>query len=470
MARGGATARTVRRGVVPVALTLLLTVAACSSSAPEVVRPDAATATTSSAADRAPGQDAAARTSAAHPQALTDEQVLEVVSAMDAALDAGDVETYLTHVSPELEQEQRSWFEAVRSVPMDVRQLRADKVLSRTSPNGTVLHVALRHQITGADSTPMLQKYRWVLAPGADGRPVLVEVRGGNGLVHGYPQLWDLGPVAVLEAENVMLLAPESARPAAEELLPGIDAAAQELLQDFPALAEQRDVLVVQLVQPDVLAQMLDAAEGEYPAGASWLRTARTDPGLDQAYLGPTEDTLHPRLIFDLEVALDDLETWGEGPGGSTYIRYAGAVAAALGESERSEPVAWLLEGMPLWYELEADPALEPDLLGIAASAHADGPPEQLPSVTWSEEEEFTLQAASVSFVRYLQETLGRDDLVSLVDELSALDMWADEGEVWPAVSARVGRTEEQLLQDWQDWGEELLTRAEPLEPEVEQG
>ena len=82
------------------------------------------------------------------------------VAAMDEALQAGDVAAYLRYVAPELAEQQRASFEALHAVPMEVRQLRIDGVVSRNDPQGTVVHVGLRHQITGADPEPVLGQYR----------------------------------------------------------------------------------------------------------------------------------------------------------------------------------------------------------------------------------------------------------------------------------------------------------------------
>jgi|GEM_PF-4263558 len=76
---------------------------------------------------------------------VSDDQVHEVLLAMDDALQSGDVEAYLAHVAPELQDRQRAWFDGVSAAPLEMRQLRLDGVVSRTPTEGTVAHVGLRH-------------------------------------------------------------------------------------------------------------------------------------------------------------------------------------------------------------------------------------------------------------------------------------------------------------------------------------
>ena len=462
MRRGVVRSRAVGYAVV-VALLVGPGLAGCSAAPSDGT---SSSATTSGDASPAATADSTA-TVTAYPEAVTDEQVLEVVTAMDAALQSGDASAYLDHVGPELVEQQRDWFEAVRNVPMEVRQLRADKVVSRTSPVGTVLHVGFRHQVTGAGRVPVMEQYRWVLAPDADGEVRLVDVGGRNGQFYGYPQLWDLGPVAVLEADDVVLLAPEEARGDAEELLPQISAAAQALRADFPALAREHDVVHVQLVPTAHVGEVLGG--GELMA-TSWLRTSTEDPGLERAWLGPEEPTLDPRLVLELEAMLEDLDAFGPSPGGNTYARYLGAEAAVLGDDEEHMGVGWVVYGVPTWYELSADPTLEGDLLSLAAEAHREGPPEALPDLHWIPEGEEHYLMTSVSFVRYLEEAFGRAVALDVVEELHDVSGWYDDAEVWPAVTRVVGVSEDDLLEGWQDWGEELLTRADELPPGYTEG
>lgn len=443
------------------ALALLPVLVGCSALASRTGTTDPAPADASATA-AAPGPP----TVTAYPAAVTDEQVLEVVSAMDAALQSGDVEAFLARVGPALVEQQRDWFEAVRNVPMDVRQLRADKVVSRTSPVGTVLHVGFRHQVAGAGPVPVLEHYRWVLAPDQDGRAMLVEVGGRNGTFQGYPQLWDFGPVAVLEADDVVLLAPETARADAEQLLPQISEAAVAVRQDFPAVAQARDVVHVQLVPS---ADVEDVLDGQALMGISWLRVSPQDPGLERASLGPAERTLDPRLVLELEPMIQDLTDFGPTAGGNTYLRHLASSAAVAGDDEQYQPAGWLAYGVPTWYELAGDPIFEADLVLMAAEAHRGGPPLELPRPYWTDDED-AYAATSTSLVLHLDEVYGRASALEVVEQLHGTSGWYEESDVWPTVARTLGTSEEELLRGWQEWGEELLVRADELSPGYTEG
>lgn len=406
-------------------------------------------------------------TGASYPKAVEDEAVAEMVHAMDEALTAGDVDAFLEHVSPELHEEQRSWFEAVASVPMDVRGLRADRIASRRSPEGTVVHVGLRHRIQGGDPEPVMQQYRWTVAPGEDGRPLLMEATGRNGQFFGNPAPWDLGPVAALEGDGVLVLAPEDARSEAEFLLPGLEAAAREVLEDFPILAEDRQVLVVQLVTADVLADALDVDEDEgWTAGLAWLYTSPDDPGggrsgapaLGVGRLGPV---VAPRVMIDLDWAVQDRQDWGVGPGGDVTLRYYGASAALQGDDLDHHAAEWLVMGVSEWYSTLRSRDGEENLRDWVSARLGGTSPQSLPPIAptqGADPEEVTAVAAG--FALYLSDTYGADRVMELAQELLPLDGWYDDTRISEVMTSTLGASEEELLAGWQEWVAGLEERA----------
>ena len=122
-----------RRGVRGAAVAVLLTcgAAACTGGSDAS---DGDGSTGSATPETASATSAPGASSSVSPVSLTDEEVRDVVTAMNEALQSGDVETYLQHVAPELAEQQRAWFEALHAVPMEVRQLRIDGVVSRNDP------------------------------------------------------------------------------------------------------------------------------------------------------------------------------------------------------------------------------------------------------------------------------------------------------------------------------------------------
>lgn len=424
--------------------------------------PDAVAATTSRT------EATATATGTAYPEAVSDEDLVTMLAAMDRALADGDLAGFLTHVSPELRTQQQAWFEAVRNVPMDVRELRGDRVVSRQSPTGTVLHVGLRHRITGGEAEPVLQQYRWVVAPGDDG-PVLVETRGRNGDFYGHPQLWDDGQVAVLEGDGVVVLAPEGLREDAETLLPGLEQAAGELLEDFPVLAGSQDVLAVQLAPAPLLADALDADPDEgWTAGLAWLHTSPTSP--DPARLGlGRHDEVAPRVMIDIDVAVRDHATWGPGPRGDMALRYFGASAVLQGNEVARYPVEWVALGVPEWYAVLGLPEGRAELEAWVAQVDRGGSPEHLPSAaTMGDADPEVLSAVATGFVLYLADEFGEDRVLKVAEVLGPLDGWYDDAEAADLLTATLRVSEVELLAGWSAWREDLA--AEHDGPASESG
>lgn len=445
------------------------------TSGPDRVEVDVAVTSAPAPVTDAPGADASATSrpperasGTAYPEAVSDDEIVAMVSAMDEALAAGDLAAFLEHVSPELQEEQQAWFEAVRNVPMDVRELRGDRVVSRQSPTGTVLHVGLRHRITGGDAEPVLQQYRWVVAPGADG-PVLVETRGRNGDFYGYPQLWDEGQVAVLEGQGVVVLAPERSREDAEALLPGLERAAEELLADFPVLAESQDVLAVQLVPASVLADALDVDPQEgWTSGLAWLHVAPTSPDPTRLDLG-RQPEVAPRVMIDVDVAAQDLADWGPAPQGDMVLRYFGSAAVLQGRDVGRYPVEWVALGVPEWYAVLGVPDALTELEAWVARLDRGADPERLPSAaTTQEADPEELAAVATGFVLYLAEEFGQERVLEVAEVLGPLDGWYDDREAAELLTGTLGASEEELLAGWRAWREELA--AEHDGPDSEAG
>ena len=244
-------------------------------------------------------------TAAAQPEALDDEQVLATVLAMDDALQAGDLEAFLALVAEDLQEEQRAWFQGVVDAPLDVHELRLDGVISQRGcvdddepclEGGTVAHVGLRHQFTGADPVPVLEQYRWVLADLGDGVPVLVETMGRDGDFYGHPQLWDLGEeVGVLEGHHVSVLVQGSRMAEAETLLGTLDRAAETTLAELPWVADGRERLVMQLTSAEVLEEQ---GWVESTASTLWLQASPEDLPREAGRLSPQDAPVRGGRLF----------------------------------------------------------------------------------------------------------------------------------------------------------------------------
>lgn len=465
-----------------------LVLSACSSagSPPEATPPattgEASTVTTApGSADRGsgtagstayPAPDASATTTAAPGGArggLSEEQVTEALRGMDAALQSGDVEAYLEHVDPALQEEQRAWFEALQRVPMDVRQLRLDGVVSTTSTEGTVTHVGLRHQITGADPRPLLEQYRWVFDAEDGGPALLTQSTGRNGETYGYPQAWDSGEeLAVVEGHSVLILTPETDRAVAEQLLATLDLAAERSLASLVWADGTRDRLEVHLVDAATLEEVAGAPGS--PAGFQLLTVAEDEIPWDATRLTGLDAPVGGRILLDRDQTLQEITDYGPSPGGHTALRYIAAYAAMWGDDPGLWPQDWVLEGFPQWWSASEDPPWAEEMLSWAASHHAAvGEPTGLPVAPQDLEDvdaydAFTMESISLAF--YLAQTYGDDALVDLAGELSGLDVRTEEDAIEQAYvdSLRVGQDD--VLTGWQAWATELAAGAEPAPPQ----
>lgn len=398
---------------------------------------------------------------------VSEEQVREVLVAMDEALQEGDVDAYLTHVAPDLKDDQRAWFQGVHAVPMSVRQLRLDGVVSRTGVEGTVAHVGLRHQITGGDPVPVLEQYRWVFTATGEQPPLLTASRGRNGEFYGFPQLWDLGEeLAVLQGHSVLVVAQESRREEAETLVDTLDHAAEETLETLPWVAQGREKLVVQLVPAEVLEEI---GWGMSTGGQLMLEISPQEITADASRLTGLKTPLQPRLLLDVDLALLDLEDYGSSPGGQTELRYFAAHAGAWGSDRDAWPEDWVLQGAAYWWSSVEDDSYHEQLLAAAGDHFAEtGQPRSLPTAPLAMDdvaggEAYTLE--SLALATYLEQTFGREALVGLLGELIPLDQRHDRAEITEAYTQVIGIDQHQLIQDWAAWTRTLPTTGEGVPP-----
>lgn len=393
----------------------------------------------------------------------------EVLLAMDDALQSGDVEAYLAHVAPELQDRQRAWFDGVSAAPLEMRQLRLDGVVSRTPTEGTVAHVGLRHQFSGADPVPVLQQYRWVFAATEQGPPLLVDSRGRNGEFFGHPQLWDLGEeLAVLTGHRVDVLVQRSRMADAETILDTLDRAAETSLTELSWLAQGRDRLVVQLVPAEVLE------EHGWPESSGSSLPLKVSPEEIPRAAGRLTGMRSPvqaHLFLDLDLALLDLEEYGPSPGGQTELRYMAASSATAGEDVEAWPEDWILEGPPSWWSSVEDPAYAEHLLLSAGDHFArQGPPTAFPTVPMdpddpSAADAYTLESIALTY--HLEETYGRDRLIDLVGRLIVLDQRHDADQIEQAYREALGSDRDELLDGFARWTQTLSTVDEESETSV---
>jgi hypothetical protein len=133
------------------------------------------------------------------------------------ALKAGDIEAFLAGIDPAqptLVADQRRLFANLRLFPFGSAEFRpaTDPVEpgTDTGPLTREVSVVFAHQLTGVDSEPVAEEYRWTVTRASVDAPLLIgriaggRLRGGNT----YPAPWDEGELAVIERPHVLLAVP----------------------------------------------------------------------------------------------------------------------------------------------------------------------------------------------------------------------------------------------------------------------
>lgn len=388
-------------------------------------------------------------------------EVVAFSAELDTALQSGDVEQWLDlfALADEADvQHQRDWFAAVHAVPMDLREIHPVHIRWPTSaaPDGPRVDLALRHQVRGADPEPAVELYRAHLGR-RDGQVRIVGIGGADSVRSGYPQLWDLEPVEVLEGEVVLVLTQRDRVPEAEELLPALDRAASEVLADFPVPGVSR--MVVTLTDGDAFEELVTVRGSGFAGITEQLPTApevRTagDGGLSSLPEGAgTAVRLHLGAEYTAtEWALYD----DEADGGSPLMRHEGVHLAMALTEPAGAPPSWAAEGFAGWYEVAPDEVLREQHLWwldkVSGDASVEGLPPALPWSFYTDDTELLDRnyAESAAVFRYVEDTFGWDTTVALGADLHALEWYTDD--IGPLLEGHLGLTPEEFEQGYLDW------------------
>ncbi|MCK0110614.1 hypothetical protein MWU75_00445 [Ornithinimicrobium sp. F0845] len=356
----------------PAAALLAALVSGCAASAPVTVTPARPLESTQAAptprdgAVPGPGGEAAGgrggeetREGRGEKAAVTTDELIALGAELTAALESGDVEQWLalTTLTGEDAQQQRDWFAGVHAVPMDVREMHPTWLLERDVDgpvHGPLVEFSFRHQVTGVDAQPAVELYEFTLERvGTDGPYRIVGVSGSEDLDSAYPQLWDLGPIEVVETEHTVLIAePDSG---IGELSAALDAGAAAVLEAFPV--EGVDRMSVTVVDEELVATVYQESDpGTYagfvvPVPASPV--VETGSGLPDVVTG---DSIGARLVVDQEYAEDEWGAYDEPAGGSPVMRHEGLHLAMTLRYPDDIPPRWAVEGFASWFEVTGDP------------------------------------------------------------------------------------------------------------------
>lgn len=411
-----------------------------AAGGPTASDPTAANSTADPTAEALPRPDTTAGRGEKAP--VEHQDLVDLGDEMTAALASGDVEQWLglTTLTGEAAQQQRDWFAGVQAVPMDVREMHPTGVLARDvagEVHGPLVEFSFRHQITGADPMPVVELYNFTLERvGVDGPYRIVEVTGSSDQTAAYPQLWDLGPIEVIETEHTVLLGePDTGL---SDLAKALDEGAAEVLTQFPAEGVQ--AMAVSVVPEALVARLFEESDEGFYAGFAWPVIASPEVTA-RAYQLPdlnVEDHIGARLVLDQEYAEDEWDAFDQPSGGSPVMRHEGLHLAMLMRHSMADPPRWAVEGFASWFELIGDQEVQeahelwyPILLGDKDLPDALPPSDYYDFFAGeAEDDDESVERAyreSANVFLYAEATYGRELTLELGDALHGIDLWVDD-------------------------------------------
>jgi hypothetical protein len=445
-------------GALAVAVALLL--AGCGAGLPTVPSVPAATVPVEAARTSQGPEGGEARSQASTEEAsgvtglvpLEDVEVADLADRMSQVLQDGTEDEWAAlFEGKELVEQQRRWFRAVHEIPMDVREILPDAVVTRDGQDGTVVQLVFAHRVSGADPVPAAQTYRVTVAR-APGQEPLVTAMEGHNRTDGHPQLWDLDAVHVTVTDQLVLLAPKERADDVQALRQGLETAVANVFLDFDR--GERERLVVQLVDGDTLREIADDADlAVDPAGVAMTMPGVAD-GPDGAELGVRLSDEHvDRIVLDLDLLVEELD-FGVPPGGWGLMRHEAVHAVVDGDPEVMPPV-WVWEGLAEWYGYRRDYLV--DQAYREAIDSVGGEPLELPDsfsdYYYDSQEAGELAYASSAMVfSFLEDRFGFGTARDVGVGLTEADTWHDSDDADALLLELTGMTLEGLEQEWAAW------------------
>lgn len=385
---------------------------------------------------------------------LDHDDLAALAADLDRALASGDEDRWLAHFDDdeELVEQQRRWFRGVQAVPMEVRRILPELMVSQDTLDGSVAQLAFAHQISGADPVPAVETYR-VTVRRAPGQEPTITGMGGQNRQDGHPQLWDLQPLAVTVTDDLVVLAPQGREEEVATVLPGLERATANVFLDFDEGG--RDRLVVQLAGAEDLRAITDDQDlVADPAGVAMSRAGLEAPPR-KGEVGITYSSADQidRIVLDLDLLLEDL-TYGSPPGGFGLMRHEG-VHALVDGTPGVRPPAWVAEGLAQWYGFRRDYLLDDAYREVVAAAA--GEPLQLPDSLDdyyydSPEAGDLAYAASAMIFSFLEQRFGFETARDAGVGLAGVDSWYATDDADALLTRLTGMTLAGLEQEWAAW------------------
>lgn len=420
-------------------LAAVLSLSACATTVPDAVAPQVVAPPT-----------------AERIEEISTAELVELSAAMTTALAEDDIEAWVELLDLDADgvAQQRDWFAGVQAVPMEVREMHVTQVLSRRPLDGaSVVTMAFRHQVSGADPTPTLQEYRMVAGRDVQGAVRIIEI---SGTAHS----WDLGPMVVLDGEAVLLLSHAEDEWMAELMLDSIDRAAVDLLSDLPAPGVDR--IVVVLTDEDGLATVFGRGRaGLWSTMLPLKPSTEVGTGLTGLTSLPIDVTTGTgRLLIDADLAYEEwVDFGGELPGGAMIVRLDGVALALHLRHGTTRPAAWVSYGFGAWYQVAgASEILLGDYREWYQELAAGEPPTRLPpaeATAYARDPEGRNLLDAVMAFFFVEERWGRERALELGAALHGVGAW--HAPVEAVLTEHLGMDLAEFEAEFVSWGTEVV-------------
>lgn len=417
----------------------------CLRPAPVIVQAPPATS------ESAPTTSEPAATATEEPvvdEEITEAEAESLIDELNLALTSNDVSQWseLWLAEQEVAQQQVNWYEGVQAVPMSVREL---ELAGSATGEGSLWSVDFVHQISGADTVPVLESYELELVRGADSGQVRVGGVEGSGAA--YPQLWDLGAIEVFVGGSTVVLSYRD-DDFSDELFAEIDESAALTFAQWPMPG-----VVVMAVSLAPTAQMQELFGGDDAESAGFMTPL---PKATDSDIGVG------RVVLDAPYAVDELRFYDKVEGGLPLMRHEGAHLALEVQTGGIHGPQWAIEGMPTWWEGVEDEAVADDLIeyagyltettGIEPAFPPTSTKDFYPTDDADGDAVARHYADSALVFDYVAQTYGEQAAIELGTDLNDVDGGHQEA-VEEALGEHLGISESQLRSDWANWVDELM-------------
>lgn len=419
----------------------------------------------------APGERSADLQASSPADPIEAAEIHTMAALMSGALAGGDARAWLSHFDSDAVSEhddavslvdaQLAWFETVQAIPMEVREVHYTRSIDTGTSDGSafaVVEISFRHQVTGADQVPAVQRYRMRLERDEDAFAEVTEVDGVGGFDYSYPQAWDLGDTTVHVGDALILLSRPELAEDINLVLPELEEASAAVLTDFAVDGVSR--LLVTAVESRELSVLFGEDDMEGYAGfALNLSGSETvdDRGPELTTRLPTSEFSPARVVIDLDYTVEEVEYFDGLIGGSPLMRHEGLHVMMSLQHPSVRTALWISEGVAGWYEVIGDPVVTEGMYDHFRWTSGRSAPESIPPadpLNFHDDDVSAHYSQAAMLFLYIEQRWGYQVTYDLGVDLHGVRLAGDPDEV---LREHLGIDLEELERDWIVWAAEQL-------------